>query len=81
MRRKLEMQFLVVLTKIGNLMLSGTVNEEIISIFYGANLCALKENGRIRPIAVGSTLRRLVSKMACRSEFSNITGKLRPKLE
>lgn len=42
-------------------------------------MCAGKKEGGIRPIAVGCTLRRLVSKMACRSEFSNTNSKLRPK--
>lgn len=66
--------------KICNLMLAGEVNEKIISIIYGANLCALdKDNGDVRPIAVGCTLRRLTSKLACRSEFGRMGNVLRPK--
>lgn len=67
-------------TRISNLMLSGEVNEKILSIVYGANLCALdKDDGGVRPIAVGCTLRRLTSKLACRSEFGRMGNHLRPK--
>ena len=52
------------LTKLVNLVLKGTIPEDIQPIFFGANLCALsKKDGGIRPIAVGSTLRRLITKV------------------
>ncbi|KAL0869525.1 hypothetical protein ABMA27_005795 [Loxostege sticticalis] len=48
------------LTSLVNLMLSGRVDERIIDTLYGANLIALKKkDGVIRPIAIGSTFRRL----------------------
>ncbi|XP_041976142.1 myrosinase 1-like [Aricia agestis] len=53
-------------TNLCNLMLRGEVASDIVDILYGANLCALrKRDGGIRPIAVGSTYRRLTAKIAC----------------
>lgn len=55
------------LTNLCNFILRGKVKEEICQYVYGASLCALtKKDGGIRPIAVGLSLRRLVSKLACR---------------
>ena len=52
------------LTKLVNLVLKNLIPEDIRPIFFGANLCALsKKCGGIRPIAVGSTLRRLITKV------------------
>ena len=52
------------LTKLVSLVLESKIPEDIQPIFFGANLCALsKKDGGIRPIAVGSTLRRLVTKV------------------
>ena len=52
------------LTKLIGLVLERKIPEDIQPIFFGANLCALsKKDGGIRPIAVGSTLRRLVTKV------------------
>ncbi|XP_063617938.1 uncharacterized protein LOC134790882 [Cydia splendana] len=66
------------LTKLINLMYTGNVNPEIVPILYGANLIALtKKDGGVRPIAVGSTLRRLASKIAVRY----IISKLKPLFE
>ncbi|KAL1446882.1 hypothetical protein WDU94_010923, partial [Cyamophila willieti] len=46
--------------------LQGKVNSLTCSYFYGASLCALlKRGGGLRPIAIGSTFRRLVSKVSC----------------
>ena len=46
------------------LVLNGECPESIRPFFFCANLTALrKKNGGIRPIAVGSTLRRLVAKV------------------
>ena len=51
------------LTKFVNFVLKDQIPENIRPIFFGANLCALsKKDGGIRPIAVGTTLRRLVTK-------------------
>ena len=48
------------------LVLYGDTPEEVRSFFFGASLVALmKESGGVRPIAIGYTLRRLVSKVAC----------------
>ena len=52
------------LTKLVNLDLKDTIPVDIQPIFFGANLCALsKKDGGIRPIAVGTTLRRLITKV------------------
>lgn len=60
-------EVLSVITKLNNFILSGNVNEEICQYIYCASLCALtKKDGGIRPIAVGTSLRRLVSKQECR---------------
>ena len=56
----------------------GKVPKEFCDTFYGANLIALsKEDGGVRPIAVGFTLRRLAAKIVmhankdfCTAEFS-----------
>ena len=56
----------------------GNVPEEITETFYGATLIALsKEDGGVRPIAIGFTLRRLAAKVLmfvnkdfCASHFS-----------
>ena len=51
----------------------GKVPTEVVETFYGANLIALgKENGGVRPIAVGFTLRRLAAKiiMFAHGDFS-----------
>ncbi|KAL4706471.1 hypothetical protein ACJJTC_015669 [Scirpophaga incertulas] len=60
------MLLLKALTDLNNFMLSGKVNAQVTSTLYGANLCALvKKDGGIRPIAVGTTYRRLVAKIGC----------------
>jgi hypothetical protein len=66
------------ITKLINCMYTGTTNPDIVPILYGANLIALtKKDGGVRPIAVGSTLRRLASKIAVRY----IVSKLQPLFE
>lgn len=53
-----SIKLLEALTKLSNLMLSGQVNEMIVPIIYGANLCALsKDENDVRPIAVGCCYR------------------------
>jgi hypothetical protein len=62
-----------------NMCLAGVVPLAIRPILYGASLCALtKKGGGVRPIAVGSTLRRLVAKAACRSAREKMVTKLAP---
>ena len=52
------------LTKLANLVLKEKIPEEIRPIFFGANLFALeKKDGGVKPIAVGSALRRLITKV------------------
>ena len=59
---------LTALTGFVNMVLSGRCPEEVAPFFFGGRLIALeKKSGGIRPIAVGMTLRRLVSK--CGSAF------------
>lgn len=67
------------LTALGNHMLDGQVPEEIVPILFGANLVALtKKDGGIRPIAVGSTFRRLTSKTCCRAIQDHLSKKFLP---
>ncbi|XP_048479848.1 uncharacterized protein LOC125489131 [Plutella xylostella] len=67
------------LTALINLMLAGKVNTLIAPLMYGARLCALnKKDGGIRPIAVGSTLRRIASKVCCRQILPKLSTYLQP---
>ena len=51
------------ITKLVNFVLKDKIPEDICPIFFGANLCALSKNDEgIRPIAVGTTFRRLSTK-------------------
>ena len=60
--REHESRLLKSLTHFVNLVLDRCVPQEIRSIFFGASLCALrKKDGGVRPIAIGNTLRRLIS--------------------
>ena len=60
-------------------MLSGKVVSVICPIIYGATLCALsKKDGGLRPIAVGSTYRRLAAKLACKYVRGETGDYLRP---
>ncbi len=75
-----ETTLLQSVTNICNLMLAGKVNKEFLHIVYGALLIALnKKDGGIRPIAIGCTLRRLVSKLACRAVASKLSNMFQPK--
>lgn len=65
------------ITKLSNFLLAGKLNEEICELLYGASLCALvKKDGGIRPIAIGTTVRRLTSKVACFSVKSDMVSYL-----
>lgn len=67
------------LTALVNLMLCGKVNEVVIDVLYGANLCALrKKDGGIRPIAVGTTYRRMAAKICCKFYGEVVSNKFRP---
>ncbi|XP_048488762.1 uncharacterized protein LOC125491265 [Plutella xylostella] len=67
------------LTALINLMLAGKVNTLIAPLMYGARICALnKKDGGIRPIAVGSTLRRIASKVCCRQILPKLSTYLQP---
>ena len=60
-------------TFLNTIIYPGKVPHEVIETFYGANLIALgKEDGGVRPIAVGFTLRRLAAKlvMSANNNFS-----------
>jgi hypothetical protein len=62
-----------------DVMLSGNVPQSVCPYLYGACLTALnKKDGGIRPIAVGSTLRRMVAKVACRRVNQNMGALLQP---
>ncbi|CAH2246759.1 jg8812 [Pararge aegeria aegeria] len=60
-------------------MLSGQVPQQILPVSYGANLVALtKKDGGIRPIAIGSNLRRLTSKICYLAVKEKVSAKLQP---
>lgn len=72
-------RLLTSLTELVNLVLRGEVPEFARNVFYGATLCALgKKDGGIRPIAVGSTFRRLATKVGARPLAVGIGDHLRP---
>ena len=67
------------LTKLVNLVFKNMIPEDIRPIFFGANLCALsKKCGGIRPIAVGSTLRRLITKVGFKPISQELGALFRP---
>ena len=60
-------------------MLRGEVPQFAVSILYGANECAIrKKDGGFRPIAVGSSLRRLSVKVGSRPIVQALGEELRP---
>ena len=62
-----------------NSLLAGTLDSRLAPWFCGAPLTALaKKTGGFRPIAVGETLRRLVSKVCCLSVRSLLPDQLLP---
>jgi len=69
-----------VLVDFANMVLSSGVPREVRHIFFGANLHALKKNdGGFCPVAVGMTLRRLVSKIANRWGSARMSLILAPR--
>lgn len=75
-----EDNVLTALTNLSNFMLAGKVNVKFLPIIYGASLIALsKKDGGVRPIAIGCTYRRLVSKLACKDIAEELSDILQPK--
>lgn len=67
------------LVALANSMLSGSVPLELSPLIYGGSLTALlKEDGGLRPIAAGNTLRKLVAKVVSRRVKPAIRERLRP---
>ena len=67
------------LTEFANMCLKGNVPVDIQPVFCGASLCALaKKDGGIRLIAVGSTLRRLISRAACKKVSKKMATEFSP---
>ncbi|KAI5642477.1 reverse transcriptase (RNA-dependent DNA polymerase) domain-containing protein [Phthorimaea operculella] len=73
-------RLLTSLTNLCNFLLSGRLNVEVCPFLYGAALCALsKKDGGVRPIAIGSTIRRLTTKLGCRAVKEDMSTYLRPR--
>ena len=72
-------RLLFALTDLVNVMLRGEVPQFAVPVLYGANECAIrKKDGGIRPIAVGSTFRRLSVKVGSRPVVRALGEELRP---
>ena len=72
-------EFLTALTAFVNLVLAGDCPADVASVFFGGRLIAPnKKSGGIRPIAVGFTLRRLVSKCANTFGINQLKGVFHP---
>lgn len=72
-------QLISSLTRFVGLCLTGQVPLPVRPVFFGASLTALaKKGGGVRPIAVGSTIRRLVAKVACSMVRRQVVDKLVP---
>ena len=77
--REHESSLLKSLTLFVNLVLAGGVPAEIRPIFFGASPCGLrKKDGGIHPIAIGNTLRCLISKVAVRGCSERCSNLLKP---
>ena len=72
-------RLLSTLTDLVNVMLRGEVPQFAVPILYGVNESAIrKKDGGIRPIAVGSSLRRLSVKVGSRPIVQALGEELRP---
>ena len=72
-------RLLTALTALTNLALSGRIPEFATQAFFGASLIALrKKGGGLRPIAIGSTYRRIAAKVAVSKVSASIGEELRP---
>ena len=79
MCREKRAEFLSALTDFVNLVLAGRCPSDIAPVFSGECLLALnKKTGGIRPIAIGSTLRRLASKCANTFGINKLTSLFYP---
>lgn len=68
------------LSSFADFCLSGLVPDHITYFLYGATLCGLnKKDNSIRPIAIGNTIRRLVSRIASSRIAERIGSELRPR--
>jgi hypothetical protein len=71
---------LEVLSSFVNVVLAGDVPEAVRPSFFGASLLAFnKKQGGIRPVAIGLTLRRLCSKIACAAVTERLIPILSPR--
>ena len=72
--------FLSALSSFVSHVLNGNTPTALRHVFFGARLVALtKRDGGVRPIAVGSTLRRLVAKVAVQLVSDDMTTILAPR--
>ena len=68
------------MTQFVNLVLEGRCPKEVYSIFFGGRLIGLnKKDGGVRPIAIGFSLRRLLSKCANSSAITRMALLLRAR--
>ena len=76
----LSASFLVALSSFVSHVLFGKTPDLVRPVFFSARLVALsKEAEGVRPIAVGSTLRRLVAKVAAQLVRDEMTDLLAPR--
>lgn len=67
------------IAKLADLAKNGKIHKNIVKIFYSGRLIAfIKDNGDIRPIAVGTYWRRLAGKIACSDIKESLSQKLKP---
>jgi len=72
--------FQQVLVDFVNLLLAGSIDKEVSAIVFGGRLLALsKKDGRVRPITVGYTLRRLAAKCANNHVIERRSKALQPQ--
>lgn len=72
-------RLLASITRLTNLILAGRVPDCGRDALFGASLCALKKkDGGVRPIAIGSTFRRLAGRIAARYVSGIVGSELRP---
>ena len=75
----MQCPLLVALAEFCALVLRGDVPQEVRPFFFGASLVALKKKcGGVRPISVGCTLRRLVTKITSKRVVDDMAELLAP---
>jgi hypothetical protein len=78
-RDDLESDFLSSLSNFIGLVVGGEVPQAVRAFFFGASLIGLpKEDGGVRPIAIGCTLRRLAAKCVATTIKEEMGSLLRP---